>query len=175
MKGQMLRAALLGACLCAGFQAHAGEAWRWKENGRWVYGDKYPKGAFNPERVLALDTRGATEPQSSGNEKAAKLFPVVLYGVGCPGCEAAKTALEARGVPVTVKDPSKPEVYEEFKKRSPQSLAPVILVGDKSLVGFDEAALAGALDDAGYDKASVKAAGKPTDAPNKPASPLPGA
>ena len=153
MKGRMLQAAAAAACLLAAFHAQAGEAWRWKENGRWVYGDKYPKGAVNPERVLALDTRAATERQSSGNEKASKLFPVVLYGVGCPGCDAAKKLLESRGVSAQIKDPSKPEVYEEFKKRSPQSLAPVVMVGDKALVGFDEAALQGALDDAGYDKA----------------------
>lgn len=157
---RLISLAVAGACLLA-TAAQAGDAWRWKENGRWVYGDKFPRGAINPERVLSLDTRGATEkPVGSANANAAKLFPVVVYGAGCGGCEATMKLLGGRNIPSTTKDPGKPEIYDEFKKHSPQSLAPVILIGEKVVVGFDEAALNGALDDAGYEKLVLPATAK---------------
>ena len=147
-----LRFGLLAVLVVASVAAQASQAWRWKENGLWVYGDHYPSGAQNPELVGAIRDLPADQSAGIGNDKAAKLFPVVVYGVGCPGCEAAKKILESRKIPVTIKDPSQPAMYEEFKKYSPQSLAPVIMIGEKPLVGFDSGALNGALDDAGYDK-----------------------
>jgi hypothetical protein len=63
--------------------------------------------------------------------------------------------LESRRIPFVVKDPSKQEVFVEFKRYSPQSLAPVMLVGEKALIGFEEVSWSGSLDDAGYDKTVV--------------------
>lgn len=144
---------LLISGLVAG-QAMATDAWRWRERGIWVYGDKYPRGADSLEKVSSASGPATAASAVGAAANAAKLFPVTLYGMGCPGCEAAKKALDERKVPYSLKDPSKPEVYDEFKKLSPQSMAPVITVGDKALVGFDPAALNGSLDDAGYDKAA---------------------
>lgn len=134
----------------------AGEAWRWKENGKWVYGDHYPRSAENPERVSGLtNVLPKAAPDSFLNEQARKLFPVVVYGVDCPACDQAKKLLESRRIPVTYKDAKKPEIYDEFKKYSPESQAPVVLIGDKALIGFEATALNGALDDAGYEKTVV--------------------
>lgn len=152
-----------GLLIASGF-ATATDAWRWRENGRWVYGDKFPPGALSPERFAPLSAgpRLASPPIGWENEQAAKAFPVIIYGVGCPGCEAAKKLMERRGVPAQVKDPAKAEVYDEFKALSPQSLAPVIVVGERSLVGFDEEAINAALDEAGYKKlAPIKSGPSP--------------
>lgn len=146
--------ALAAGLLMAAGHAAASDTWRWRENGRWIYGDKFPPGAASPERFspLSAGPRLASAPIGWENEQAAKASPVIIYGVGCPGCEAAKKLMDRRGVPAQVRDPSKSEVYDEFKARSPQSLAPVIVVGERSLVGFDEEGINAALDEAGYKK-----------------------
>lgn len=150
------RLAVMVAGLLALTSAIAGEAWRWKENGQWVYGDRYPRSAENPERVSALvDALPKATPDSFLNEQAKKLFPIVVYGVDCPACEQAKKVLESRRIPATYKDARKPELYEEFKKYSPDSQAPVVLIGEKPLIGFEVTALNAALDAAGYDKTVV--------------------
>lgn len=163
--------ALAAWLLVAGGHAAASEAWRWREGGRWVYGDKFPPGAASPERFAPLSAgpRLASPPIGWENEQAAKSSPVIIYGVGCPGCEAAKKLMDRRGVPAQVRDPAKAEVYDEFKARSPQSLAPVIVVGERSLVGFDEDSINAALDEAGYKKMPPAKPGPSPKAPD-PAS-----
>jgi glutaredoxin len=145
--------ALSTFALCA--SAFAGQTWRWKEGAFWVYGDKFPNGAVSPELVVAgsPDTAVPIVAKSFSNEQASKQFPVVVYGLSCPACDAAKKLLESRKINAVYKDPSTPEVFEEFKKYSPKAMAPVVLIGDKPFVGFEPAALNGALDDAGYEKA----------------------
>lgn len=153
-----MRREIFAACLliASWTSAMAADAWRWQEGGKLVYGDKYPRDAVGLELVAGKGQVGekntSTGSSNIQNEKAAKLFPVVLYGVGCEGCEKAKKLLESRRIPFVVKDPSKQEIFIEFKRYSPQSLAPVMLVGEKVLIGFEDVSWSGSLDDAGYDK-----------------------
>lgn len=132
--------------------ASAGTTWRWMENGKWAYSDRYPSHVRSPERFEG--PADLAPPQSIGfkNEEARKLFPVVIYGIDCTACDLGKKLLEARKVPATFKDPKLPELYDEFKKFSPNSQAPVMVVGDKSIVGYESGAWNKALDDAGYEK-----------------------
>jgi len=157
-----MKRGVFAACLllASWTSAMAEIAWRWQEGGKWVYGDKYPRDAISLERVgqkgqVIENAVAGSVSQNIQNEKASKLFPVVLYGVGCEGCEKAKKLLESRRIPFIVKDPSKQEIFIEFKTYSPQSLAPVMLVGEKVLIGYEEVSWSASLDDAGYDKAVV--------------------
>lgn len=151
----------IGSRLCLAFvtmamasSVFAGQTWRWLEGGKWVYGDHFPKNAENPEKVVPGGIEPAAGPAAKvfSNEQAAKQFPVVVYGLACPACDAVKQLLEGRRIVATYKDPSSPALFEEFKKFSPQSMAPVVLVGDRKFIGFEPAVLNGALDDAGYEK-----------------------
>lgn len=161
--GKWVAAAL--AVLTVASAASAGTTWRWMENGKWAYSDRYPSHVKSPERF-----EGPAEPvlpQGVGfkNEEARKLFPVVVYGMDCPACDMGRKLLEARKVPATFKDPKLLELYDEFKKFSPNSQAPVMVVGDKPIVGYEAGAWNKALDDAGYEKADsapVKDAKAPT-------------
>lgn len=168
MKREIFVACLL---IVSWTSAMAADAWRWQEGGKWVYGDRYPRGAVGLEQVAGNaqvgEKNAGTPSPNLQNEKAAKLFPVVLYGVGCEGCEKAKKLLESRKIPFVIKDPSKQEIFVEFKRYSPQSLAPVMLVGERALIGFEEVSWSGSLDDAGYDK-TVSAANPTQGDANKP-------
>lgn len=140
------------------FNAEARDTWRWMERGKWVYGDKYPPGTVNPERMVNGAPPPVEEPSVGlAAAKAAKLFPVTVYGVDCSGCKDAVKLLELRKIPFVQKDPSKPDVYAEFKLHSPDSMIPVIMIGDRALLGYEISALNGALDDAGYDKLRMPA------------------
>ena len=139
--------------------AFAGEAWRWKVNGLWVYSDSYPSDVKNPERVGSTTPNTVSSAATESdilNSKASKDFPVVLYGLSCAGCVEAKKILDGRKIKYESKDPSVVDVYKEFKLLSPQSMAPVIKIGSKVLIGFENEGLNSALDDAGYSKNTMR-------------------
>lgn len=137
------------------YAASAGTTWRWMENGKWAYSDRYPSQAKNPERFDGPAELATPKSLGFKSEEARKLFPVVVYGIDCPACDLGKKLLEARKIPATFKDPKLPELYDEFKKFSPNSQAPVMLVGDKPIVGYEPSLWNKALDDAGYEKAEA--------------------
>ena len=68
----------------------------------------------------------------------------------------AKKILDGRKIKYESKDPSVVDVYKEFKLLSPQSMAPVIKIGSKVLIGFENEGLNSALDDAGYSKNTMR-------------------
>lgn len=142
----------------------AQSVYKWKDaNGKWAYGSQPPDSVQKVEKLStssgpkALKEGEAAPGVSLANDKAKKLFPVTLFASGACAvqCDKAKAFLNERQIPFSLKDPGKPENFEEFKKASPASMAPAIVIGDKPLVGFSEAAWADALESVGYSRDPV--------------------
>lgn len=140
--------------------ASAQSVYKWKDaSGRWVFGDR-PPAAAAPQALnvkKAVPAVSASSAQTPDNAKAAKLFPVTLYANNCGvGCDLAKALLQERGVAFALKDPSRAENFEAFKKASPEALAPAMTVGEKALSPFNDLAWIAALDEAGYSAPAKK-------------------
>jgi glutaredoxin len=76
---------------------------------------------------------------------------VTLYTVpNCEGCDAARSLLNARGVPFKEVSLTDAATTEDFKKNVGAASLPTMLVGSQQQVGFEEGAYQRMLDDAGY-------------------------
>jgi glutaredoxin len=97
------------------------------------------------------------DKESFDTRHAREKNPVVLYASACgPICDQASEHLNKRGVPFTIKDPSKePEIALELKKLIGTLEVPVILVGKTHQKGFDANAWNSLLDNAGYPKTAL--------------------
>jgi hypothetical protein len=124
--------------------------------------------------------------QSTGSpyavQDAARRNPVTLWTSDCgPLCTQAREFLAKRGVPHSVRNPSRQTEQNDWKKASGgANEVPLLIIGSlKTLKGFDEAEWNSALDAAGYPRSapSIKPQAVPTD-PQQPAqaqAPQPGA
>lgn len=168
----MIFAALLGAA-CA---ASAQQLYRWTdETGRvHVTDTPPPPSAKEVQRKAPPGAPAATADTASlpyAVQLAAKSFPVTLYTAAeCEPCGAARSLLNARGVPfreVLVAD--EPQ-QQELQKAVGALAVPSIVVGGSVQKGFEEGAYHGLLDIAGYPKtgeapARSQAAPKPAPPP----------
>ena len=140
-----------------------------------------PSNAKKSERKKIVDKPSAPTVSYSV-QQAMKNHPVTLYTYDCgDGCAKANALLTKRGIPFTSKDPLDPATREEMKKATGgDEVAPVLLVGKRTLKGFEEGAWNGALDSAGYPSSAVgpvpavPAPAKPADATAATASPTAG-
>lgn len=127
--------------------AQSGTVYKWKDaQGKWQFSDSPPlKGSAETVRKDALAEPG--DP----NAGAAKLFPVLVYMNACgETCDTAKAWLQRSKVPYSLRDPTDPKIFPEFKLRSPQGLSPAMVVGERVVVGFDMARWQSALTEVGY-------------------------
>lgn len=71
---------------------------------------------------------------------------IVLYThTGCPGGNRAMNYFHEHGIPVEIKDiGSDPKAFEEFQRHGCFA-TPVIIIGRRKFVGFDEEEIAQAL------------------------------
>lgn len=166
-----LMIASLGIALLFGANAQA-EMYRWVDKaGKVHYTDQPPP----PSEAKKIEEKkfGGNLVQGDNlpyaTQQAAKNFPVTLYTGDCGvACTQAKTYLTKRGIPYSERLPSKnPADFELFKKITKENFIPFLQVGSSTqLKGFDEAAWAAALDQAGYPKTNPFPAGqqpKPTE------------
>lgn len=110
---------------------------------------------------------------------AMKRNPVTVYvAANCAPCDSARQLLSRRGVPYTERNAQgNREEAEAVKKLTGATEVPVLLVGDRSVKGWDESAWSAALDAAGYPKAMLPGrrapeptrVGGPTQPPSEPA------
>jgi glutaredoxin len=170
----MIFAALLGAACAASAQLY-----RWTdETGRVFVTDTPPPASARgvqklpaaPASTSAADT--ASLPYAV--QLAAKDFPVTLYTApDCEPCGAARSLLNARGVPfreVLVADEAQ---QQELQKAVGSLAVPSIIVGGSVQKGFEEGAYHGLLDIAGYPKtgeAPVRSQAEPKPAPAQAAA-----
>jgi len=176
---------LLAATLCAFALGAGAQVYRWTDaQGRVNITDQPPPASAKAKDVKKLDagiaTSGPASAPSTAQEpyelqRAKAKFPVTLYTVpNCEGCNAARTLLNARGVPFKENSLSDPAQIEEFKQVVGGNTVPAIIVGATVQKGFEESAYQKLLDAAGYPVTGVvppRTQGEPTPSAAAPAVP----
>ncbi|OGA69334.1 MAG: hypothetical protein A3G83_02715 [Betaproteobacteria bacterium RIFCSPLOWO2_12_FULL_68_20] len=134
--------------------------YRWiDEQGRVRYTDTPPPPGAKGVQQIRPAGDGAAETGQPPFELArvAKDFPVTLYS--SPNCKEpcamARDALNKRGVPFQEVQVWDPKTNEELKSLTGSNEVPVVKVGRTVQKGFEQGALDGLLDSAGYPKAGV--------------------
>lgn len=152
----MIRPLLFFLLFAAG-AGQAGELYRWvDEHGAVSYSDQPPPPSAKKAQKLKGKSNVVEVDKASYDLKQAKnLSPVTLYVTACGQfCDQATDFLKQRGIPHTLKDPSKePEIAVELKKLTGALDVPVIVVGGSHFKGFDAATWGRLLDAANYPKA----------------------
>lgn len=148
--------------ICAG-SAYGTDFYRWVDKAGAVhYSDQAPT-----ERVKKLEQRKLDPNVIDGQtsyllKDAASKNPVVLFGGDCgPLCANAKSLLEKRGIPYTLKDPQKNKADAEALNALTGAMElPVIKIGKDMIKGFEPAQWNTMLDEAGYPKSAIAGSGK---------------
>jgi len=150
---------LLILLLLASAPLHAGEVYRWTDaQGNVSYSDQPPPAsAKQATRIKSKGNVVDVDKESFESRLAREKNPVLLYASACgPICDQASDYLAKRGIPFTLKDPSKePEIALELKKLAGTLEVPVIVVGKAHQKGFDARSWGNLLDSAGYPKAPL--------------------
>ena len=173
---------LLAIALCAFTVGAGAQVYRWTDaQGRVNVTDTPPPASAKAKDVKKIDaaTAPATAPSTAQEpyelQRAKSKFPVTLYTVpNCEGCNAARTLLNARGVPFKENSLSDPAQIEEFKQVVGGNTVPAIIVGSTVQKGFEEGAYQKLLDAAGYPVTGVvppRTQGEPTPTAAAPATP----
>jgi glutaredoxin len=169
-----VRSMIFAALLAAACAASAQQLYRWTdESGRVHITDTPPPpSAKDVQKKSAAGAAAATADTASlpyAVQLAARNFPVTLYTApDCEPCRAARSLLNARGVPfreVLVADEAQ---QHELQKAVGALAVPSILVGGSVQKGFEEGAYHGLLDIAGYPKtgeAPARSQAEPRPAP----------
>lgn len=176
MRRSIAVVALLVAALPAGAALY-----KWVDaQGRVQYTDTPPPA--NAKKVEEPKITRSTI-QSGGTpfavQDAARRNPVTLWTSDCgPLCTQAREFLARRGVPHTVRNPSRQAEQVDWKKASGgDNSVPLLVVGSQQTIkGFDEGQWNSALDAAGYPRSApaIKPQAVPSD-PQQPTQPAPGA
>lgn len=143
---------------------HAAELYKWVDpaTGAAVYSKDPPPAAVKSvqqKRITPSTIETSNLPY--GVQRAVQRSPIVLYASDCGEfCKAARDYLAKRGLPYTERNPEEPAVAAQLKKANGGALeVPFLMVGTKSVRGFDAARYASALDAAGYPKSSLAGLG----------------
>jgi glutaredoxin len=159
----MTRAHVLVAFLTLVLSASAARAelYRWTdEKGRVHVTDTPPPASarsVEKQKPLANAVEGAQPPYELA--VAMKNFPVVLYtSPNCnEGCELARKALNARGVPFREVQVWDEQTNEALKKATGANQVPALMVGRSVQQGFEQGAYDALLDAARYPKTGTVA------------------
>ncbi|OYY94846.1 MAG: hypothetical protein B7Y41_04620 [Hydrogenophilales bacterium 28-61-23] len=134
----------------------AGEVYRWTDEKNVVhYSDQPPPpSARQASKVQGKGNVVDVDKESFEARRARDKNPVLLYSGACgPLCDQASDFLVQRGIPYSLKDPSKePEIAVELKKLAGGLEVPVIVVGKTHHKGFEPGSWDSLLDAAGYPK-----------------------
>lgn len=152
---------------------HAAELYKWVDpaTGVVVYSkDRPPAAIRSVEEKRITPSTIETSGLPYGVQRAVQRSPIVLYVSDCGEfCKAALAYLAKRGLPYTERNPEQPEVAQQLKKANGGALeVPFLMVGTKSVRGFDEARYASTLDAAGYPKSSLAGLGAKHPQPETP-------
>ena len=152
---------LLAITLCAFTVGAAAQVYRWTDaQGRVNVTDFPPPASAKAKDVKKLDagiatsapaTAASTAQEPYELQRAKSKYPVTLYTVpNCEGCNAARTLLNARGVPFKENSLTEAKQMEEFKDVVGGNTVPAMIVGSTVQKGFEESAYQRLLDAAGY-------------------------
>jgi glutaredoxin len=183
--GRKTLAVMLGAMAATlALQAAAQtNVYRWTDkDGKVHFGDTPPPDdASNVTQKRMGGSGGDAGALPYDTQVAMKRNPVSIYVAdNCAPCDAARQLLSRRGIPYTERNAQgNREEAEAVKKLTGATEVPVLLVGDRSVKGWDESAWSAALDAGGYPKAMLPGrrapeptrVGGPTKPPESQASP----
>jgi len=137
-------------------------------DGRVTYTDRPP--ADRP--TATLKTNGTVVSASSlpfELQKIASQYPVTFYSSSkCAPCDTARQLLQGRGIPYTEKTVETSEDVLTLQKREGVQQLPILKIGSKQLVGFNQSDWTSYLDAAGYPAKSAL----PVSYKQAPATPL---
>lgn len=153
----MDRIGLIALCGCLMLApAWGSDLYRWVDDSGGVhYSDQPPpNSAKKTQRLSGKGNVVEVEKEAFATKLAREHNPVVLYSSNCGAfCDQAQDYLRQRGIPFTLKDPSKePEYGVELKKLVGALEVPVIVIGKAHQKGFDASSWDSMLDAAGYPK-----------------------
>jgi glutaredoxin len=174
-----MAAALLATSLSAG-----AEMYRWTDStGKTHYTDTVPPAsARDVERRSGMEgnTSSGSSAEPHALQQARKKSPVKLYSTpSCEACDAARSLLNARGVPFSEVSVSDADSAADLKKTVGSNSVPALIVGGTVQKGFEEGLYHRTLDAAGYPKqgmlpARSQAEPKPGQAAEEPEEVSPG-
>jgi glutaredoxin len=127
------------------------------QNGQRSFQDRCPPGTTKlNERQL---TKPAAKPAQSVAAIAEK-YPVTLYATAnCDPCDLVRNLLQKRTIPFTEKDVTNDGALQnELRERSGILTVPTVLIGDKTLRGYEKQELEATLNTAGYPAEPLAAA-----------------
>lgn len=145
----------LAALLLISLGAQA-QVYRWTDkSGKVHYSDIPPPDAKAETRRLTDSTVDVDKLPFEARE-AARKFPLTLYTTpecGAP-CSDARSFLQQRKAPFSEKSVKSAEELEAMKRATSQGepKAPTLMVGSKTISGFEAGEWGGALNAAGYPK-----------------------
>lgn len=149
--------ALLASCLGAQAQTNV---YRWVDSdGKVHFTDAPPPPNAKDVSQKRLGGDAVAAPQMPyATQQAAKRHPVTLYASAKCGdpCEQGRALLAKRGIPYNERQAdTNPADGEKVKQLTGKLQVPVLLVGEKPLVGFADEPWQAALDAAGYAKTAL--------------------
>ncbi len=158
--------------------AVAGQVYSWTDpaTGKTVFSDQPPPPNVKGQQKDYKASTIQTSLHGYAIQEAIRKSPVTLFSSDCGEvCTNAKQFLSKRGIPYTLKNPGTQQAYfDELKKLTGSDKIPVLLIGSKTVTGFEPGSWNAALDEAGYPKSENPAvANKPKETvatPNKPAN-----
>ena len=162
----------------------AAELYKWVDaDGNVHYTDTPPPPTAKKSERKKLTDKPATPAVPYALQQAIKNFPVTLYSYACgDACSQATALLARRGVPHAARDPMMDQAAREEMKKvtGGEEVAPVLVIGRRTLKGFNETVWNQALDSVGYPSsvAGPVPAVEPPKAPSgggAPATPAPDA
>jgi len=166
---------MCAAALAAAFTAEAQtNVYRWVDkDGKVHFSDTPP-----PKDVKESSSKrmggDAGEPQLPiATQEAMKRNPVKIYtSTDCGDlCENGRALLARRGIPYAERNAANKEDAEAVKKLVGALQVPVMLVGERTVKGFDEELWNSALDNAGYARAPLPGQNRPRQAASPAAAP----
>lgn len=128
--------------------------YKWVDaQGRVQYSDTPPPPGTKVEEQKIIRNTIATAGTPFAVQEAAKRNPVTLWMHDCGDtCNRARDFLASRGIPYTLRNPSRMNEQDAWKKANGgENAVPLLVVGTRSLnKGFEEPEWNAALDAAGY-------------------------
>lgn len=103
---------------------------------------------------MRVATGGAAGSAETGNQGAAGDISATLYSVPeCDSCDGVREYLRDRNIPITEKNVfDSIDLQNEMKEVSGKQSVPVVVIGDKVLIGYNRTELKAALAAAGYEE-----------------------
>jgi glutaredoxin len=141
-------------------------------DGKVTFSDQPPPTSPNGKNSVARNGKFKDEPGTGNSVLPADLrstaakFPVTLYtGKDCAPCNAARSALNARGIPFTEKTIESNEDIDSLSRLFGSATLPSATIGGQQLKGYSDQEWTQYLDAAGYPKTSILPAAYRSPAP----------